>query len=66
MTSRHAETPSVSLEDVAELLRLVRASHFDEVEIEWGEIKMRVRHVPLARSQGAGHQSRSSRSKLSP
>jgi hypothetical protein len=66
MTIEQAETPGVSLDDIAELLRLVRASQFDEVEIEWGDIKMRVRHVPLARAQGADHQSRSSRSKLSP
>lgn len=64
MTIQHAETRGVSLEDIAQLLRLVRASQFDEVEIEWGEVKMRVRHTPPVRSHGAEHQSRSSRSKV--
>jgi hypothetical protein len=53
---RHAETSGVSLDDIAELLMLVRSSQFDEVEIEWGNVKLRVRHIPSnARAQREDH-----------
>lgn len=33
----------LSLEEIGKLLALVRNSPFNEVEIEWGDVKLRVR-----------------------